>query len=102
MCPLVNEKRHANDMNQICYSQIADVDIWDRFLLSSEINWKTWRQLLDMVTVLFSKYTVDKTDLKMELHTNKYTVRSTILEFRYFKLNILAQQKYIVHNFAFQ
>lgn len=40
-CPLMNEKGHANDMNQICYSQIADVDIWDSFLLSSEINWKT-------------------------------------------------------------
>jgi len=37
-CPLVNEKGHANDKNQICCSQIADVDIWGSFLLSSENN----------------------------------------------------------------
>lgn len=76
----MNEKGHANDMKQICYSQIADVDIWDSFLLSSEINWRAWRWLLDIVIAFLSKYNIDRPDLKTELHTNKYTVRTTILQ----------------------
>lgn len=81
-CPLVNEKGHANDTNQICYSQTADADIGNRYLLGSEIDWKTGIWLLDIVTLLFSNYTVDRADLKTELRRNKYALRITILESR--------------------